>query len=133
MKYIVIILLLCSCSGTRKTDTQHHEDLNIQNSYSEGSKIVLGNSFKYTPFDNAKPMVLDGKEYNNAIVSNDKSTVIEKWKKETQYITRTITVHRTTEKKDDTILLISIVLGSLLIIGCLVWLWFYLPKFKTGI
>jgi len=131
MKYILILLLLCSCGGTRKTDTQYHESLEVNNSYSEGTKVVLGNSFKYTPFDNAKPMILDGKEYNNVIVSNDKSAVIVKWKKETQYITRTITVYRTTEKKDDTILWICIVLGSILIIGCLVWLWFYLPKFKV--
>jgi len=127
MKYILVVLLLCSCSGTRKTDTQHHEDLNIQNSYSEGSKIVLGNSLKYTPFDNAKPMILDGKEYKNAIVSNDKSVVIEKWKYRNIIKTITIDKKKETTRTDNTLLY----LGLFLIAGCLVFLWFYLPKFKV--
>jgi len=132
MKYILIILLFISC-GTRKTDTQYHEDLNIQNNYSEGAKIVLGNSFKYVPFDNAKPMTIEGKEYVNAIVSNDKSQTFETYKHFNIYHHFNIDERKQTEKKDDTILWICIVLGSLLIIGCLIWLWFYLPKFKTGI
>jgi len=130
MKYILILLLLCSCGGTRKTDTQYHESLEVNNSYSEGSKIVLGNSFKYVPFDNAKPMTIDGKEYKNAIVSNEQFKEVTKWKY--RNITKTIAIDKVkiTEKKDDTILWICIVLGSILIIGCLVWLWFYMPKFK---
>jgi len=129
MKYILILLLFISC-GTRKTDMQHHESLEVNNSYSEGSKIVLGNSLKYTPFDNAKPYFVNGQEYRNVAITIDKGVTIEKWK--TRNITKTITIDKVkiTEKKDDTILWICIVLGSILIIGCLVWLWFYMPKFK---
>jgi len=123
---IIIILLLTNC-GTRKTDTQQHENIVIENSYSNGSKIVLGNNFTYKPFDNLKPMILDGKKFENAIVSNDKSTIIEKWKKKTEYITKTITVHRTTEKTDHTILYI----GLAFVVCLFVFAWFYLPKFRV--
>lgn len=125
---IIIIILLSSC-GTRKTDTQQHENIIIENNYSQGSKIVLGNNFTYKPFDALKPMVIDKKEYVNVIISNDKSTVMEKWKKKTEYITKTITVYRTTQKTDHTILYIGLFL--VLIIGVLAW--FKLPSFKTGI
>jgi len=125
---LTIIGLLSSC-GTRKTDTQQLENIVIENKYDTGSKIVLGNTFTYKPFDALKPMVIEGKKYENAIVSNDKSTIIEKWKNKTEYITRTITVHRTTEKTDHTILYI----GLAFVICLFLFLWFYLSKFKTGI
>jgi len=118
------------CGGTRQTSTEKHEQFTIKNEYSEGSKIVLGNTFTYTPFDALKPMVIRGKVYENAIVSNDKSKTFIKWKKEKEYINTTITVYRTTERENNTYMWISIVLGSVLIIGCLVFLWVYLPKIK---
>jgi len=119
-------LFLISCGGTRNTDTQQHENIVIKNEYKEGEKIVLGNSFIYRPFDNTKPMVLDGKKFENAIVSNDKSTVIEKWK--TRDILKTITIEKTklTEKTDNKLLYIGLFL--VLIIGMLAW--FKLPSFK---
>jgi len=125
---IIIILLLSSC-GTRKIDTQQHENIVIENSYSNGSKIVLGNNFTYKPFDNLKPMILDGKKFENAIVSNDKSTIIEKWK--TRNINKTIVIEKVkkTEKTDHTILYI----GLAFVICLFVFLWFKFPKFKTGI
>jgi len=125
---LVVILVGC---GTRQTENEKHAKLEIKNEYREGSKIVLGNTFTYTPFDALKPMVLDGKKYENAIVSNDKSKTFIEWKVRTVYIKETITIHRTTIRKDDTLLWICIVLGSLLIIGGLVFLWFYLPKIKN--
>jgi len=123
---ILIILLLTSCGGTRNTDTQQHENIVIKNEYKQGEKIVLGNSFIYRPFNNNKPMILDGKKFENAIVSNDKSTVIEKWK--TRDILKTITIEKVkkTEKTDYTLLYIGLFL--VLIIGALAW--FKLPRMK---
>ena len=118
----------CSC-GTRKVETEKHESLEVNNSYSEGSKIVLGNNFKYVPFDNAKPMIIDGKKYENAIVSNDKSIIKEIYKRFNIYSHFNIEKRKQTEKTDHTILYI----GLVFVICLFVFLWFYLPKFKTGI
>ena len=125
---LIIISFLFGC-GTRKTDTQQTENIVIQNQYDTGSKIVLGNTFTYRPFDNSKPMILDGKKYNNAIVSNDKSITKTRWK--TKYINTTITKYRTkqTEKTDHTFLYIGLFL--VLIIGVLGW--FKFPSFRRGI
>jgi len=123
---IFLSLFLISCGGTRNTDTQQYENIVIKNEYKEGEKIVLGNSFIYRPFDNEKPMILDGKKFENAIVSNDKSIVIEKWK--TRDILKTIVIEKAkkTEKTDNTLLYIG--LFAVLIIGVLSW--FKLPSFK---
>jgi len=122
---IIILLLLTSC-GTRKTDTQQHENIVIENSYSNGSKIVLGNTFTYKPFDNAKPMIIDKKEYVNVVISNDKSTIIEKWR--TRNIAKTIVIEKTkaTIRENNDFLWIGLVFVSCLF----VFLYFYLPKFK---
>ena len=77
MKYIFIILLFVSC-GTRKTEVVHKDSIVVKNSYSQGSKIIFGNTFTYTPLDRLKPMVIEGKTYENAIVSNDKSKTVVK-------------------------------------------------------
>jgi len=124
---IIIILLLSSC-GTRKTDTIHKDSISINNTYSQGSKIVLGNTFTYKPFDNLKPMILNGNKFENAIISNDKSTVIEKWK--TRNINKTIVIEKIkkTEKTDHTILWI----GLVFVICLFVFLYFYLPKFRVS-
>ena len=118
MKYILILLLFISC-GTRKVESTQKDSIVIQNSYSHGSKIVLGNTFTYTPLDTLKPMVIEGKTYENAIVSNDKSKTVVKWKdriitkKEIVYKTKTI------EKKDNSNIWIGVV--AILVIGILIW------------
>lgn len=120
---ILLLLILCSC-GTRKTNTQQRDSIHIENEYSTGSKIVLGNTFTYRPFDNLKPMVIEGKTYHNAIVSNDKSTIVTKWKYAN--ITKTITLEKTksTTRTDYTFLF----LGMFLIIVIAVFLWFKMGK-----
>lgn len=125
MKYLILILIFVSC-GTRKTDTQHRDSIHIENSYSQGTKIVLGNTFTYKPFDTLKPMIIDNVVYKNVIITNDKSKIVEKWKN--RNITKTITVEKTkqTEKSDNTILWIFI---ALIVCG-FVFLWFYLPKLR---
>lgn len=125
---IIILSFLFSC-GTRKTDTIQNENIVIENNYSTGSKIVLGNTFTYKPFDNSKPMELDGKTYNNAIVSNDKSVIKTNWN--TKYVNTTIIKYRTkqTEKTDNSNLYIGLFL--VLVLGVLGW--FKLPSFRKGI
>jgi hypothetical protein len=126
MKKLMILLLLIFCScGTRKTDTQQRDSIYVENNYSQGSKIVLGNTFTYRPFDNSKPMELDGKTYKNAIVSNDKSQTIIKWKYAN--ITKTITLEKTksTTRTDYTFLF----LGMFLIIVVAVFIWFKMGNY----
>lgn len=125
MKYLLILLLLISC-GTRKTDTQQRDSVYVENNYSQGSKIVLGNTFIYKPFDVLKPMHIQGIEYKNVIISNDKSVIVENWKN--RNITKTIVIEKTkqTTKNNNWIFIVLIVCGF-------VFLYFYLPKFKTGI
>ena len=118
MKYIFIILLFVSC-GTRKTEVVHKDSIVIKNSYSQGSKIVFGNSFTYTPLDSLKPMIIEGKTYENAIVSNDKSKTVVKWKD--RVITKKEIVYKTKiiEKKDNANIWIGVV--AILVIGILIW------------
>ena len=118
MKYIFIILIFVSC-GTRKTEVVQKDSIVIENSYSQGSKIVLGNTFTYTPLNSLKPMVIEGKTYENAIVSNDKSKTVVKWrdriitKKEIIYKTKII------DKKDTSNIWIGIVF--ILVIGLVIY------------
>jgi len=87
---IWLLFLLFGC-GTRRVESEKKTDIDIQNTYQSGEKIVLGNTFTYKPFDALKPMVIQGKTYVNAIISNDKTIVKEKWNN--KYITKTITIY----------------------------------------
>ena len=123
---IFLSLLLISCGGIRQTNTQTKDSVSINNTYSQGEKILLGNIFTYTPFDALKPMVIEGKEYKNVIVSNDKSKIITKWKN--RNITKTITVEKSKqiERKDNTLLWIGI--ASVVMVGVVAYL--KIPSFK---
>ena len=118
MKYIFIILLFVSC-GTRKTEVVHKDSIVIENNYSQGSKIVLGNTFTYIPLNSLKPMVIEGKTYENAIVSNDKSKTVVKWKD--RIITKKEIIYKTKiiDKKDNSNIWIGIAI--VLVIGILIW------------
>jgi hypothetical protein len=107
-KYLIILsFILFSCGGTRKVTTQKSDSININNSYSEGSKIVLGSNITFTPYDNLKPFKVDGKEYSNVIVTNSKKKIVEKRKN--KYYLKTITITKTKyiEKTDYTIVIIG--------------------------
>lgn len=123
MKYLLILLLITGCGGVRKVETSKVGSIEVNNSYSNGSKIVLGTNVTFTPFDNAKPFKVDGKEYKNVIVSNSTSKTIVKWNTRTVYQTKTINKTKTVERKDNTILY----LGLFFIFALFVFLWF---KFK---
>ena len=128
-KYITIlllILLLVSC-GSRKVESEKLEGIEINNSYSTGSKIVLGTNLTFKPFDNSKPFNVGGKEYNNVIVTNENIKIVEPWKTKTIYQTKTIYKTKTVESKKNAVLWIGIVF----IICGFIFLWFYLPKLKT--
>ena len=127
MKYLLIFLLIVSC-GTRKAETEKVGSLEVSNTYSEGSKIVLSTNLTFTPFDNSKPFKVDGKKYENVIVSNAAIKIVEKWKTKIIYRTKTIYQTKRVEKTDYTILY-----TSLFFIACIfIFLWFYLKKFTLA-
>lgn len=134
---LLLLFAVYGCGGTRKTDTNHSEtktdNINIENTYSMGSKIVLMDIFTAKPIDALKPMWIDGKEYRNAVISNDKSKIETKYfkitEKQTIYKTIVIEKNKTTTRTDNTMLWI----GMFLIVIIAVFAWFYLPKLKTGI
>jgi len=130
---LLLLFLVYGCGGTRNTDFSKNtsENINIKNTYSMGEKIVLNDIFTYTPLDISKPMIVNGKSYQNAVIKSDKSVSKEK-KIEIRtnyYITRTITINKTTDKTN----YIYLWIGLTFIICLFVFLWFYLPKLKTGI
>ena len=118
MKYLFIVLIFVSC-GTRKTEVMHKDSIVIENNYSQGSKIVLGNTFTYIPLNSLKPMVIEGKTYENAIVSNDKSKTVVKWKD--RIITKKEIIYKTKfiYKKDNSNIWIGIVF--VLVIGLVIY------------
>ena len=118
-----------SCGGTRTVGVIKKDSIHIENSYSQGTKIVLGNTFTYTPFDALKPMKIEGKVYENAIVSNDKSISKKTYKHFNIYHNYNITSKKETTRKDNTWLY----LGLFFIFVLFAFMWFYLPKIKTGI
>ena len=89
--------------------------------------------FTAKPIDALKPMWIDGKRYDNAEISNDKSKIETKYfkvtEKQTIYKTIVIEKNKTTTRTDNTMLW----LGVFLIVVIAVFFWFYLPKLKTGI
>ena len=117
---LLSLIALCFSCGTRKVETIKRDSISIQNSYSQGTKIVLGNTFTYTPFDALKPMQIEGKTYVNTIITNDKGKTVTKWKD--RYITKTIVTEKKkqTEKSDNTILCIGIAL--IVVIGIIAYL-----------
>jgi hypothetical protein len=104
---VTFVLLVTSC-GTRKIESNKRDSISINNTYQKGSKIVLGNTFTYSPFDSLKPMKIEGKTYHNVIITNNKDRIVEKWKN--RNITKTITVVREkkSKKSDNTFLWIGI-------------------------
>ena len=124
----IIILLLLSGCGSRKSEIIKRDSIHIENNYSTGSKIVLGNTFTYTPFNPLKPMLIDNKTYNNVIISNDKTIVKTNWKN--RNITKTITLEKTkaTIRENNDFVYLGIIL--IVVIGILAW--FKFPSFRKG-
>jgi hypothetical protein len=119
MKYLILLFLIISC-GTRKVDTVKRDSISINNTYSNGSKIVLSTDVIFEPIDVLKPFKIDGKEYVNVKVTNSKKEIVEKWKN--RNIVKTITVEKTklSEKKDNSNLWIG--LFAVLVAGIIIYL-----------
>ena len=115
---ILLIFILLSC-GTRKVESTQKDSIVIENNYSQGSKIMLGNTFTYTPLNSLKPMIIEGKTYENTIVSNDKSKTVVKW--EDRIITKKEIIYKTKiiDKKDNANIWIGIVF--VLVIGLVIY------------
>jgi len=147
MKKIFEILIFClllalaalvmSCGGSRKVNKQYHE-IKSNYSFNDSSYILtqnvrLNDIEELVPIDNTKPFFVDGKEYFNVSIKFDKSKFNDFELNQTYIGTvngkSEITDNEETIRKDNTWLY----LGIVLIIGCLVFIWFYLPKLKTGI
>jgi hypothetical protein len=69
MKYLILLFLIIGC-GTRKVDTVKRDSISINNTYSNGSKIVLSTDVIFEPIDALKPFKIDGKRYVNVKVTN---------------------------------------------------------------
>ena len=126
---LLLLFAVYGCGGTRNVGIIKKDSIHIENTYSQGTKIVLGNTFTYKPFDPLKVMVIEGKTYSNAIVSNDKTVIKEHWKNKTIYKTITIEKTKATTRDNNDFLYIGLFL--VLVLGILAW--FKLPSFRKGI
>jgi hypothetical protein len=119
MKYLILLFLIIGC-GTRKVDMVKHDSISINNTYSNGSKIVLSTDVVFEPIDALKPFKIDGKVYENVKVTNSKKEIVEKWRD--RNITKTITIEKTkvSEKKDNAILWIG--LFAVFVAGIIIYL-----------
>lgn len=131
---IFFAILVLACGGTRKTDLGITDtisnNINIENTYSTGSKIILMDLFTAKPIDALKPMWIDGKKYENASITNDKSKIETKYFNVTEktiiQTSRNIEKTKTTTRTNHDFLY----LGMFLIAVGAIFFWFY---FKKGI
>jgi hypothetical protein len=126
--YWIILLLVIGCScGSRKVDKQHHEfksDLSfVDSSYVLNQNSRLNDTGEFTPIDNTKPFIVDGKEYFNVSIKFDKSKFdsikIEKKNISTVSSTSELIDNKKTEKTDYTVLIIG--LGLFALIGAVLF------------
>jgi hypothetical protein len=79
MRYIIILILIIttSCGGTRKTSLSKvdikSDSLSIENSRILKQNIVLNDIYQIRPFDPLKPVIFNGDEIFNALITYDKS------------------------------------------------------------
>ena len=130
MKYILILLLIVGC-GTRKTSQQNttfkSDSLSIENKRVLEQEIILKDVYSIKPFNALKPIVINGKEYFNAVIDFDK-TIIKK--SEIKEESRTIDIKKVkTEKAKETVKTdyTILYLGMFFILCLFLFLWF---KFK---
>lgn len=128
-----LAMLAMSCGGTRnatKNETKA-ENINIENTYSMGEKIVLNDIFIYTPLDISKPMIVNGKSYQNAVIKSNKSVLKEKYFNITKKynIVKTVIINKTTDKTN----YIYLWLGMFLIVVLGIIAYLKIPSFKMGI
>ena len=136
VKCFLVILLIGAVTncGNRKTSQSKKniksDSLSVENRLVLKQNIVLRDIGRLRPFDPAKPIIVDGKEYFNCIIDFDKSQFYNfeidsshrkiELKKDISVKTKQV------EKTDYTLLY----LGLLFIICLFVFLYFYLPTLK---
>jgi len=131
---ILFVIIVSSCGGTRKTDISKTEtindNINIENTYLQQTKTILGSTFTYTPFDGLKPMIIEGRKFENAIVSggNTKETTNTTYLNKKYNVTKTISIQKikSVDRTDNTFLY----LGMFLIIVIAIWSWFYFNRYR---
>lgn len=125
-----MLLLLSSCSGTRKVSNKQttfkSDSLIIENKHILSQEIILNDIFILKPFDTLKPMMIDGKSYFNVIITKDKSKINkteDKTENKVSSIKKESEVKiKESEKTDNTILYI----GLFFVLCLFIFLWFYL-------
>lgn len=130
LKTIIMLLLLSSCSGTRKVSNKQttfkSDSLIIENKHILSQEIILNDIFILKPFDTLKPMMIDGKSYFNVIITKDKSKINkteDKTENKVSSIKKESEVKiKESEKTDNTILYI----GLFFVLCLFIFLWFYL-------
>ena len=129
----VLFLLLLSC-GTRKTDTsyqkQSKDSITIENHYTQATKTVLMDVFTAKPIDALKPMWIDGKKYQNAVISSDKSKVhyrtIDIYQNRKIYRTYKQYQEKSVDKTDNA----NLWIGLVFVFGILIVIFLILKKHK---
>lgn len=130
---LLILFTVYSC-GSRKTSTTTNEkskdSITIINQYSQNSKTVLYDIFTARPVDALQPMWVDGKEYKNAIISNDKSKSLETriiiYEKRDIYRTFDINRVHTTQRVDNA----NLYIGLFAVFGILIVIFLVLKKYN---
>ena len=88
MIYIFIILLIFTSCGKRITYKQHYEfesdTLSVENSLKIEQNTTWNDIVVLKPFNALKPIKINGKEYQNVIVTIDKSKKTEKVKEQNE-------------------------------------------------
>lgn len=129
----ILILLLFSC-GTRKTDIsyqkQSKDSITIENHYTQATKTVLMDVFTAKPIDALKPMWVDGKKYQNAVISSDKSKVhyrtIDIYQTRKIYRTYKQYQEKSVDKTDNA----NLWIGLVFVFGILIVIFLILKKHK---
>jgi len=130
---LVLLFAFYSC-GSRKSSTTTNEkskdSITIVNQYSQNSKTVLYDIFTARPVDALRPMWIDGKEYKNAVISNDKSKSSETKidVRNTTNIYRTFDINRvhTTQRVDSS----NLYIGLFIVFGIFIVVYLVLKKYN---
>ncbi len=131
---MLLLGVVLNCGGTRKANTQKKEiksdSISVENRLVLKQNIVLRDIGSVRPFDPAKPIIVDGKEYFNCIIDFDKSQFynfeIDSSHKEIKIAKEISVKDKQVEKTDYTLLWC----GLFFIFCFFVCLYFYLPTLK---
>ena len=118
-KYLIILSLFIGCGSIKVEATNEKiksENIDVDNSRT----IKQETNLDILPFDNSKPMIIDGKKYENVVFK--KSEKKEDIQTKRVIVTKTIKVEKTksVDREDNTFLWI----GLFFVLCLFVFLWF---------